>query len=405
MRRQITISFLATVMISILTGCGQSTAALTARGEAHDRLNSMSANITYEQAHQAFQSGQFDRALREINSAIARFPKESKFHVLQGRIHMESQRLANALTSFLKARELDPENHRAHYYSGIVFQRWSDDEQAFECYHKASELDEANVHYLLASAESLIALGEFEQAEQLITPRQSYFEYNSALHQLKAQIAQLQNRPKLAAQRYAEARLLAPEDDSLLEELAWAQYAAEQYEECFESLRYLQYKAENERLDLKRLEAQCLGMLGRSEDARDIYIYLSRQLPNDSEIWIELGTVAWEAGDYRRVTESGTRLVSLSPNRFEGYLLKAIYEKHEGDSALAIDLMREALSHAGDFVAPHLLLGSMLEEAGIPEEALRVYRSALLADPKSVEAQMMYDRLERTRKISSVPTD
>ena len=42
------------------------------------------------------------------------------------------------------------------------------------------------MHYLLASAEALVAMGEFDQAEELIVPKMAYFEHNASLHQLQA---------------------------------------------------------------------------------------------------------------------------------------------------------------------------------------------------------------------------
>ena len=107
----------------------------------------------------------------------------------------------------------DEQCAEAHYFAGIVFQRWSDDEQAYEHYMQAFEQESDNVQYLLASAESLVALGEFGAARELVEPKLSYFEYNSALQHLLGQIALLEGDVQEAATRYAEARMLDPENE------------------------------------------------------------------------------------------------------------------------------------------------------------------------------------------------
>lgn len=391
-----------TLAMLLLSGCnGPTEQGLKVRAEAHDRMNVARTNITYEQAQQAFEEGKFEIALREIEKAIAQYSTASHFHVLRGRIFLETHRLEGALHAFLDAIEQDENNHKAYYYQGIVFQRWSDDEQAYEKYFAAWELDRGNVHYILAAAESLIALGEYEQAKSLIDERIARFEYNSAMKHLQGELAMLQGRPGDAVTRYTEARLLDPENLQLMEDLAWAQFSAGRFAECHEALRFVQGRLPAQRLDLMRLDAQCLAMIGRSIEARDLYVKLSRAMATDADVWIELGTIAWEVGDYIRVQECASRSMSLAPSRYEGYLLQAMFEKHAGHDELVIRQLRNAVARATDLASPHLLLGRELEEAGRGAEALVVYRQALTADPQSVEAQIMHDRLEQQLRLTS----
>ncbi len=405
MAKQTRLFILTCLSVVIVSGCGPTKSGIEARVEARRRMDLVSAKITFEQASQSFESGKFDRALREIDAAIRRFPDEPSYYVLRGRIFLETQNLERALRSLKVARQMDEENAKAWYYSGIIFQRWSNDQQAFESYNRAFEIDANYIQYLLAAVESLIALGEYESARELIEPKLAYFEYNASLKQLQAQIAMFQDRPVDAARLYADARLLEPDDLVLMEELAWAQFAAEKYEECLESAKYIQYKSDEDRLDLKRLEAQCLSMLGRTHEARDQYLKLSRKLASDSDIWAELGTLAWEVDDLAHVSESGTRLIALSPNRYEGYLFMAIVAKHTGHPEKAIKLLRKSGERASDIAAPHMLLGHMLENAGVDQQALIAYRNAIRAEPDNRDAQFLYNQLNHSQKLSSVSSE
>ena len=405
MAKQTSLMVLACLSIVTVCGCGPTKSGLEFRVDARKRMDLVSAKITFEQASQSFESGKFDRALREIDAAIRRYPDNASYFVLRGRIFLETRNLERALESFKVARQLDEGNAKAWYYSGIVFQRWSNDQQAFESYKQAFEFDTNNIHYLLAAAETLIALGDYESARQLVEPKLAFFEYNAALKQIQAQIAMFQNRPEDAVCYYADARLLEPEDMVLLEQLAWAQFAAEKYDDCLESAKYIQHKNKTERLDLTRLEAQCLSMMGRVNEAKRKYVTLSRKLASDPDIWAELGTLAWEVDDFARVTESGSRLIALRPNRYEGYLFLAIAAKHNDRPEEAIKLLRKSGELASDIAAPHMLLGHMLENSGVDKQALIAYLNAIKAEPGNRDAHFLYDQLNQTQQLTSITTE
>lgn len=390
---------------SMLLGCeGPTKAGKEARIQANARVNLMGAQIHYDQAQQTFRSGQFDRAMREINHAIARYPERGEYYLLKGRIELETHQLEAALKSLNMALEKNDQLADAHYYAGIVFQRWSDDEEAYNRYSNAAELDPSNVQYLLAAAESLIALGKFADARELIEPRVAYFEHNAALRQLQAQIALFEGDPEQAAMLYSQARLLNPDDDLLLEELIWAQYAAGMYGRCHDNIKFLQGKLPQQRPDLMHLEARCLAMMSRGIEARDVYMQLTRLRPADPVIWVELGTLAWELGDYRRVAMCSVQMIALAPHRYEGYMLKGVNERHRGRLDEAVTLFREATSRAPDVALPHLLLGQTLEQIGKPKEALLAYQNAIAAEPGSPEALELLRRLTDGQHVTVVPT-
>jgi tetratricopeptide (TPR) repeat protein len=457
MSTRVQLSVLLFVVAAFVTGCGQKSNHDLVREQARDRMNLVNAQVTYNQAEQYFETGQFDKALREINAAIARYPKSCTFYVLQGRIHLEAKRLEQAMTSLKSGIQAgrdacgidseDPVEKQdklilesdqmlksaladAHYYTGIVYQRWSDDEQAYEHYTLAFELDQGKVDYLLAAAESQIALGEYEQAQALVEPRLAYFEHNAALHQLLGQIALLQGNPAIAARLYGEARLLSPDDNSLLEDLVWAQYAAEMYGDCLESIKSLLSRANgvpstprsingrptqsglaingsssaSDRVDLKHLQARCLTMLGRLSNAREMYLEVARLKPAEVTVWTELGTVCWELGDYRRVAVCSVHIIALAPERFEGYMLRGINERQKNNFSQAVALFTKATEKTTDSAMPWLLLGQTLEQAGDFDGAKEAYSQALHVDPRSIDAKHLLARLEQTQAVTVVST-
>jgi len=286
------------------------------RGSARDRLAVFNAQLAYDQATQAFNVGRFEKAYRQILGAIQQNPDSPGYYLLQGRILMETHRLERSLRAFEKAIELEPRYADAYYYSGIVYQRWSNDERAYENYLRAHELDSSSIQYLLAAAEALVAQQQYDEAMVLVESKLDYYEHNAAMRQLLGQITMLQGDALGAAKQFAEARLLNPDDENLLDELAYAQYAAGLNGECYKSVKQLQRKSKNDDSGLQLLEARCLAGMQRNTEARNLYLKLIRVHSTDPEVWIGLGSLAWELGDFRRTAMCGTRIIALAPQRY-----------------------------------------------------------------------------------------
>jgi len=391
-----------TLTLLLLSACGPTKVGMVHRAEAKDRMDLVNAQLGYDQAAKSFEAGQFEKALQEINLAVERYPKESAFYLLKGRILLETHQLEPAAEAFLSAQEYDPDSHAAHYYAGIVYQRWSDDEEAFAQYQKASELDETNAQYLLATAESLITLHRFEAARNLIAPRLNFFEHNAAIHQLLGQIALLENDHATAANEYQQAHLLRPDDQVLTRELVRIQYDAGEYQQCLNSIGRMKQTEDNDQNEILHIKAQCLFMVGRTEESRRQYLELSRRDPADPNIWSELGAVAWELEDYQRVALCSTRLLALAPLRFEGHLLRGINEQHHQNNEQAVRSFQRAAELSGDSPLPHLQLGWALEEMGRNEDALLAYGHALERNPDHREARSLYDKLNSRIQVTAV---
>jgi len=363
------------------------------RSSARERVAIFNAQLAYDQATQAFNTGRFDQAMRQIVAAIQQYPQNPAYYLLQGRILMETHRLERSIHAFEKAIEFAPTFAEAHYYAGIVHQRWSNDARAYEHYLQAHELESSSVQYLLAAAEALISLQKYDDALVLVKSKLDYFEHNAAMRQLLGQIALLRGDAPRAAKLFAEARLLNPDDAMLLDELAHAQYAARLYGQCYESVKRLQKLSKEENPALMLLEARCLGAMQRNTEARNLFLKMTRIRPSDPEVWIGLGSLAWELGDFRRTALCGARIIALAPQRYEGYMLKGIYEQHKGNFEQATGLLRQAAGLAPTAALPHLVLGRTLEEAGDVEGARRAYTEALRAEPESADAQALFQGL------------
>ena len=144
------------------------------------------------------------------------------------------------MRSFDRALAISDASHEANYYSAIIYQRWSDYETAYERYHAASEIDGENVQYLLAAAESLIACDRLDEAQTLLEGRLDHFEHNAAMQHLLAQVATIDGDYEAAVDHFRRARMLRSDDVVLLEGLVHAQYRAEMFGPCLDSVMELE---------------------------------------------------------------------------------------------------------------------------------------------------------------------
>lgn len=332
-----------TLLALLVTGCaGPTTAGLDARGEARARMDRVSTRLASEQARQAWGVGQFDEALLDIDAALARSSETADYHLLRARILIEMHRLEEAQQGLDRTLSLDPGLAEAHYLLGIVHQRWSEDVIASTHYGRALALDETRAAYVLACAESLVAIGRSAEAVALVTARLGRFEHNVAFRQLLARIAMLAGDSDEAADLLGEARLMAPADTALAGELVRAQYAARRYGPCRDTLRWMRDVEPGSRPDLDQIEARCLVALDRPVEARDLYVRLSRQAPSDDAIWRELGRLSWDLSDWHRLAMCGRRLAALAPTGVEGHLFKAVGMFRLGDPRGAMQALEQA---------------------------------------------------------------
>ncbi|HNU07832.1 MAG TPA: hypothetical protein PKO33_08715, partial [Pyrinomonadaceae bacterium] len=200
------------------------------RQEARDRFDRAGAQIAYDQARQSFNGGQFESAMGYIDRAIARFPKESSYYLLRGRIQNEMKRTEEARESFAKSIELDPRKPEPHYFMGIVYQRWRQLDQALAKYAEAARLDPGKLHYLCAEVEVMTAMGRLDEATARVDSVSTRFEFSPVIERLKADIAKARGQDVACADLLEQAAYRVEEKADILEELAFARYSSRDWQ-------------------------------------------------------------------------------------------------------------------------------------------------------------------------------
>ncbi len=104
------------------------------------------------------QDRQFDKCRETVDQALNLSPESPALRLLSARLYIEKGLLEAAELDLEAARKIVPNDAESNYLSGIIFQRWKKPATALEFYKTASTKAPAELAYLLAEAEMLVAL-------------------------------------------------------------------------------------------------------------------------------------------------------------------------------------------------------------------------------------------------------
>ena len=361
---------------------------------AREKLGIMKSATEHDMARQAFLAGDLDKALKRIDTSLAINDRVARSHVLRGRILNEMGALDEAVHALKVAESLEPENVEAQFYLGVLFERLQERETALSHYRRAMEIDPTAPQYAVAAAETLIDMGRPAEAETLLRQGGGRYEHAAGVKQTLGHIALMTGRNGEAVERFNQARLLAPDDPAILEDLARAQVAVGDYRAAEGNLaRLLKDPERAGRRDLLHSRARCLTELARPLEARTIYVTLTEgdEGAGDIEAWIGLGELSYLLKDQHRLRASATRVIALAPERPDGYLLRALWHRRQNDNAAALEWLGRAAARDPASAKINTLRGLVLRDMGRYDAARESFMLALHADPTDASLRALLD--------------
>ncbi len=394
-------------LTSILGGCGAGHGAHTSRAaeEGQLKMSSVKSGVEYQIAQEQFLAGELSKATKTIEGAIALNPTVAKSHVLRARIMIERGELESARASLLRAEEIDAEVVEAHYYLGIVHERFSQPEEALRRYRLAAKLEPTSAQFVIASAEMLIHLKRLDEAEALLSSPHQALTHNAAIRQTSGHIAMLRGQAERAADLFAQARLLAPDDASVVEDLVRAQMAAKNYGDAEVNIGTILRGKDNEaRRDLMLWRAECLAATNRLVEARSVLDRLTgdREGQADLAAWLAMGRVAAALKDDHRLRQAAQHAIALAPDRSDGYLMRAIHLRSTGELPGALIAIDTAIRLDHEATTPRLLRALILQEMGMTDDAAKSLTHVLERHPNHPLAGRMLAMVESTAVYAAV---
>jgi len=346
-------------------GCG-APRSQQVRNEARGRYDRAGAQIAYDQARQSFQSGQFEPALGHIDRAIARFPKESSYQLLRGRILHEMTRIDESRDAFQAAVDLDPKKPEPYYFLGIVYQRWRENDKALESYAKAAELEPTKIHFVAAEIEMLTLMGRNDEADARLTAVEKKFEFSPVIDRLRADVAKMRGDDDRCAQLLERVSMRETASPELIEELAFARYSKGDWNGSIAALEDPVLASRIGRPDLVRLKARNLILVSRPEEARDILLAIHDDNDPHGRTMLLLGHAAWRIGDWGRLRECGEDLVRRHPEMADGYMFLGASAHNAGHLDESLAMFEQAVAREPERAVAQKLLTTVSAIHGAP---------------------------------------
>jgi Flp pilus assembly protein TadD len=346
-------------------------------------------------AKRQYDNGNFDDCRKTLDDALKLTPESAPVHLMSARLSVEQGKLEPAELELRKVRELDEKNAEADYLSGVIYQRWQKPDAALEFYTKASEKAPAELPYLMARAEMLVALDQRGKALEILQDKLNYFENSAAIRDAVGQLLAQGGKYALAARVLKQASILAPDEPGIKEHLALALYHAKEFRQAADVLEALTKEERyRTRADLLAALGECQLQIERPRDARDNFELAAQLQPGIVTNWLNLGKAGLQLNDVRRAELSLRKAMSLDGQNAEVHLMLGYLRVKQNRLPEALSSFRQASILDPKDPTSLCMAGYVLEKQGKSNEAMALYARALRIKPGDELAQTLMAQVQ-----------
>ena len=386
----------ASVVLTLLLMAGCQQDKLTDKQKATARWNEARATILYGVAQDQYKAHDFDKCKETATQALAMTPDSPKLHTLLAKVNIEQGQLELAEKELEIARRFDPGDPEPYYLSGVIYQRWQKPQIALEFYRQASERAPAELAYVMARGEMLVALGRQAEALTLLQSKVAYFENSASIRDAVGQLLVQSGRYSDAVEMFRQATVLSEDDQAIRERLAMAYYYNKQYREAAEALTKLtQTDAYSKRADLFEMLGESQMHLNDSHRARHSFETATELNPYSAQTWRSFGRASLEAGELQRADLALRRSLGLDASAAETHLLLGYVRLKEGKLPEALKSFRQASALDDHDTTSLCMVGYTYEKLGQTEKAMEYYGRALKINPGDDMASQLMAGVEK----------
>lgn len=206
---------------------------------AKERWDGVRGEVRLQVARQHLEAGRLGEADRHLEQAMGLARREPQAYVLMTRLRLEQGKLVEAREAIRLAVELTRADPEVWYWQGVVLQRYGEFEEALHSYQSAAALAPNKPEYLLAEAETLVALGRPAEALARVEARIDDFDSSAPLRLLAAKLDRSLGLRGPATDHARAALRLSEQDTRTAIDVADILYWAERYAEVVDLLQPL----------------------------------------------------------------------------------------------------------------------------------------------------------------------
>ncbi len=326
------------------------------------------------------------QAVKHLRSALEIDESRHEAHFLLGRTlaylsdatvgsrTIDQETLAESIRELERAIELDPDNTEYYYWAAKAYERKADLETALTYYEKSASLDPKNPGARIEASELLLAQGELDKAEKLLTEVQKITKDDPRVYSVLGNLHQQR-------EDFAEARAAFERSIEL---------DPTRPESHFALANVLSRLGEEQLAEKRREEHEYwLGL----HEQYNFWTAESKANPNDADTAVELGAVCYLLHDNDQAMGWFRRAIDLKRDHplAHAYIGKIVLAMGETDVAIAhleeslkagpdnLEVVRklvEGLLQKGDLEQAGLRMKKVLELA--PEDAKTHYNYGVL---------------------------
>ena len=333
-------------------------------------------------------------AIREYEAVLTRLDPREKLAVYKtlGFLYTETADQAKAIASYLKAVELDKKDVNLYYNLATLYEKTGDKEKANHFLAQAVALQPEDFESRLNLAESLFTKGNLDEAQTYLDEviRRKPDSLRALL--LLVQIADKKGDKKLLKDLYVKVYALAPDNETVLYNLAALEYEAGNWGK---SLAYFETYLKNHPKDVETL--RFLFDLYKREKKEDTAFGTAKVLlslnAGDPAPYPFVFEYLNAKNDFKQMVGIMETGVQARPESVElrQYLIFALLKLEQEDAAAA-QLAQLAKLKPKD-VNLLLQLARLQENQGNVKEAMETYKKVVEISPGHQEAEEAYLRL------------
>lgn len=366
------------------------------------------------------ESGKTEEGLEELRKSVLLYPNSAKLHFLYGTLLSKSNNHASAIQELEKAIELAPREEAPYLQIIAIYQEQSDTTKAIQVCRRLLNKSPQSQSALIILGRLLLEENKIKEAME---PAQKAYQLNNKNAEavlLYTHLLELNKDIPKAIQIYDQLFSEHPSLEELISKMIALYQSFDDLNEIYERLVTMSQYTKGKSIGIEIQKTLILWELGKSQEALDVLIQLSRTYPKSTQI-IYLTALAYEkVGNidnalayYQQVDEDSNffnpakfqilRLLEsqkkynqayqvleqLKNSRYvisEVYLIGAnLYAKEEKYSE-AIKLLKEGYAKFPDQIQLLFLTGVYQEKMGLIDDCIKSMKTVVRKNPNHSSA-------------------